>query len=636
VKRHIADAGIPTLRVALNEYMTSEELKKLAALTKEKPPTRKAELADLIVRHLAGAGLRRVWQSLDDLERAAVAEVVHSSTTRFHAERFIAKYGRDPVRGTEDRTAYHRSPSRLDFLFYGIGTMPDDLKARLAGFVPPPIETTVQVFADLPETHGVSFSRWNRITRSIDEGTEGVPLAIHQTESIAQRELLSILRLIDAGKVSVSDKTRRPASTTIAMITNVLERGDYYPRLPVKDKWHDENAGPIRAFAWPLLLQAGGLAQLSGSKLRLTKAGRRALGEAAAETIRVLWKKWVDTPVLDELSRIDCVKGQSGKGRRGLTAVSARRGAIAGGLARCPDGAWILTDEFCRFLRASGCVFSVTRSAWDLYLSEPQYGSLGVDNGARLLDERYLYCLLLEYAATLGMIDVALIPPSGARHDYGNLWGTDDLVYFSRYDGLIYLRVTPLGAYCLDVSSKYQPAPVVLRPALRVLPTLEVVAVGAKLEPGDRLLLDAYAIRVSDFEWRLDAEMLLDATESGRSVGEIREFLTFRSGDAIPGTVIRLFEEVAGRASKIRDRGLVRLIECSDPTLAALVASDSRTRKYCMRAGDRHLVVPKRSEAGFRRALRELGYLLATGGARSARGKRRIARDDTSAPTADI
>ncbi|MFO7803493.1 MAG: hypothetical protein R6V55_14475 [Desulfovermiculus sp.] len=39
---------------------------------------------------------------------------------------------------------------------------------------------------------------------------------------------------------------------------------------------------------------------------------------------------------------------------------------------------------------------------------------------------------LLEYAATLGSIDVALIPPWGAVSDVRNLWGADDLSCLSR------------------------------------------------------------------------------------------------------------------------------------------------------------------------------------------------------------
>ncbi|HSL81531.1 MAG TPA: hypothetical protein VLF66_02070 [Thermoanaerobaculia bacterium] len=618
MKRYRAGDPIPTLDVALSELMRSDDLKKLAALTGEKTlPTRKADLAAVIRRHLGGDGLRTVWQGLDELQRAAVAEVVHSSSTEFQADRFRAKYGRGPDWGTTDRYGYHRSPSALGFFFYGNGVMPGDLKARLEAFVPRPAEAKVETLAELPAAHDLPCSRWNPKTKTEEHWTESAPLTVRESERPAQRELLSILRLIDSGKVSVSDKTRRPSAATLKAVTSILEGGDYYPDLPVKNKWHDEHAGPIRAIAWPLLVQAGGLAQLAGSKLRLTRAGRRALSAPAAETLRTLWSRWIGSTLLDELSRIECVKGQTGKGKRGLTAVSSRRAAIADTLARladdCPAGAWIATDELFRFLSASGNAFSVTRNAWDLYLCDPQYGSLGYDGAGAILEERYLFAFLLEYAATLGLLDVALIPPAGARDDYGSLWGADDLVYFSRYDGLMYVRISPLGAYCLGSESAYRPAPVEATPVLRVLPNLEVAAIGAELEPGDRLALDAYATRVSDLVWSLDAGKLLAAVEEGRPVDEIREFLTAKSGTDLPATVSRLLEDVAGRSAKVHDRGLARLVECADAALAALIANDSRTRKHCLRAGERHLVVPSSSEAAFKRTLREVGYLVTPG-----------------------
>ncbi len=150
---------------------------------------------------------------------------------------------------------------------------------------------------------------------------------------------------------------------------------------------------------------------------------------------------------------------------------------------------------------------------------------------------------------------------------------------------------------------------------------MEIAAIGAELEQGDRLALDACAVRVSDFVWRLEAGMLLTASEEGRSVDEIREFLAARSGAPLPDTVARLLEDVAERCSRLHDRGLARLIECEEPALAALVASDTRTRKHCMRARERHLVVPAVAEAAFRRALREVGYLLAPGTPHSANGR---------------
>src|ERR1017187_3184645 len=97
-----------------------------------------------------------------------------------------------------------------------------------------------------------------------------------------------------------------------------------------------------------MLIQAGGLAQIAGTRLQLTRAGRKALSEPSAATIRTLWAKWLNTTILDELARIDCVKGQTGKGKRGLTAVSGRREAISDCLADCPPGRWIATEVFHR------------------------------------------------------------------------------------------------------------------------------------------------------------------------------------------------------------------------------------------------------------------------------------------------
>ncbi len=305
MRRYDADGGIPTLDMALSEFMNTEDLKKLGALTGEKLPTRKLDLAQVIIRHLEGERLRALWQGLDQIDRAAVAEVVHSSSTQFPAYRFRAKYGQDPKWGSADEYRCGRNPSALCFFFYRDRIMPDDLQARLKAFVPPPAETKVQFLERLPSAYDRPFERWNEKKKEREHGTEPIPLTVRESERSAQRELLSILRLIDAGKVTVSEKTRRASAASVETITAVLEGGDYYPFVPPQNKWRDENAGPMRAFAWPLLIQAGGLAQLFGSKLHLTKPGRKALAEPAAHTLKTLWEKWTDTALFDELSRIE-------------------------------------------------------------------------------------------------------------------------------------------------------------------------------------------------------------------------------------------------------------------------------------------------------------------------------------------
>jgi hypothetical protein len=60
MRRYDTDERIPTLDVAVSEFMNAEDLKRLGALTGEKLPTRKADLAQVIIRHLEGERIRTV------------------------------------------------------------------------------------------------------------------------------------------------------------------------------------------------------------------------------------------------------------------------------------------------------------------------------------------------------------------------------------------------------------------------------------------------------------------------------------------------------------------------------------------------------------------------------------------------
>ena len=99
-----------------------------------------------------------------------MAEVVHSRSPQFPADRFRAKYGEDPNWGSADKYGYGRTPSALCFFFYGNRIMPDDLKARLKTFVPPPAETKVQSFEQLPTVYDPPFEQWNSKKKKQEHG----------------------------------------------------------------------------------------------------------------------------------------------------------------------------------------------------------------------------------------------------------------------------------------------------------------------------------------------------------------------------------------------------------------------------------------------------------------------------------
>ncbi len=431
------------------------------------------------------------------------------------------------------------------------------------------------------------------------DSSEAEGLTVRSTARAAQANTLAVLQLCAAGKLRCSEKTQRPGAATVAAVTEVLLGGDFYL------------TEPIVAFAWPLLLQAGGLAEVTGGRLALTARGRSALAKPAAETVRHLWRRWVGHAVLDEMSRIETIKGQ--RSARALTAAGPRRRAVAEALAAGPPGEWVAVDLLFTRIQRGGPPFTVARDSWKLYIEDPQYGSLGYDgfHDWSLLEGRYLLCLLFEYAGALGLFDLTYGDPVDARDDFRGNWGADDLDFLSRYDGLQAVRMNALGAYAFGLADRYEPEgdSAAAGPAVKILPNLDIVITG-EVQPADELLLSAYGQRTSDRVWSLTVTSLMAAIGAGRPVEELRRFLADRADHELPATVATLFEDVTARAGQLRDLGLARVIECADPALAVLIATDRRLRPLCTPVGDRHLAVPVQHEASFRAALRRLGYAM--------------------------
>ena len=308
-------------------------------------PMRKADMAAAIMGHLVGDQLRDVWEDLDEVQRLAVAEAVHDPDRRFRQDRFRAKFGKLPE-GLKDVGYRESSPLRL--FLHGItrydetpGLVPIDLAARLRCFVSKPPEVEVASTTELPASFRQARRGYVRPGQPVP--FDLVDLQRRDAEQVASREVLTLLRLVDTNAVIVSGTTRRASAASVRRLAKVLEGGDFFDPEEEKAKSRDQVPGAVRAYAWPLLLQAGKLVAMRGSKLALTKAGRAALAASPADTLKNLWNRWIINPVFDEFSRIDDIKGQTrGRGKRALTVVAERRDVIEQALVRCPVGRWVL------------------------------------------------------------------------------------------------------------------------------------------------------------------------------------------------------------------------------------------------------------------------------------------------------
>ena len=286
--------------------------------------------------------------------------------------------------------------------------------------------------------------------------------------------------------------------------------------------------------------------------------------------------------MIDELSGVETIKGQ--RSANVLTSAKTRRQTVADALRECPPGQWVSIDElFVRMQRGnlSPTVARNERSIWKLYVSDPQYGSLGYAgfHNWPLLEGRYTLAVLFEYAAALGLIDIAYTDAGGAREDFHENWGTDDLESLSRYDGLHAIRINALGVYVLGLAEYRSPETATAAQSIKVLPNHDVVALG-ELPLGGRMTLSAFADQSAEQVWQLTAGSLLTAIANGRRIEELLHVLGRASDQALPSTVRTLISDVTIRAAELADRGMVRLVERADASTTKLIAGTAGRAGY--------------------------------------------------------
>jgi hypothetical protein len=364
----------------------------------------------------------------------------------------------------------------------------------------------------------------------------------------------------------------------------------------------------VRAHAWGVLVQQCGWAKAQRGELKLTTEGQAMLREFTPDAFRAGVARFLADGDFDELHRINHIRGQTGKGRRWISDPGLRKTSLNSALDGLPIGEWLDYEEVYRVAVASGEEWDVlTEDAGVLYFAELQYGVINDLGG---LNSQYLRALLLESFATLGLIDVGYVYPHSRWPDLSDSWGIDSLSYCGRYDGLLYVRLNPLGAYALGYAERYEAAISAGPKALQVLPSLEIRATIGSLNAADCAMLELMASRRDEQVWRLDQERILSHVEAGGAMAGLRQFLEHNAEGGLPEEVATCLAAIELRIGAFKRARDAVLIEWEDEQLARYLAGESSTTALCHHAGGDRLVVPKEQLPAFRRAVRKLGFVV--------------------------
>ncbi len=613
---------IPRKHIELFEIRNLNELKKIYSIIKEfmndaginiggLQVTKKAEIIKSIMDVLNDDdNLKIIFKSLTEIEQNALKEAIYSGDNRLDMFLFKIKYGTDNIYRKQEKYSYFSSYSHIspiELFLTRRFIIPEDISNRLKTFVEKPKGHKVIYESDIPETYDLHSYK----------GKLNVKIKVHETELASLHDLPMILNLIKDKSISVSSSTSRVTKSGAKKISKVLINGDFYEEEDFASlfRYPEIKFGEIgiKPFAWALILQAGNLAQQDGSKLSLSRKGERSLNKPSHEVIKDLWERWLKTNIINELNRIEVIKGQKSKSRPIYQPMDARR-SIASALSKLDIGEWIHIDDLIKNLSLGGNFFDVVRDYYKIYIEDPMYGYL--DQGDtktqwNVTNGRFLRAFLLEYAATLGIIDVGIVPPWGAVSDFTSLWGTEDLLCISRYDGLLYIRLTNLGAYVLEKIRDYKPPQFEDKALFEVLPNFDIVIKGSNVKPAEEFMLEKFARKVSDRTWTISKDDILLSLQKGTDINEIIDFMKAKSDkDELPESVMKFIEDIEANQNKLKYHSNAIIIECSDPRLAMLIANEKEIKKHCMIANERYLVVDEKKETVLKKVIRDLGYVL--------------------------
>ncbi len=546
---------------------------------------RKAWLVEALTEGVSNPdSLKYYLQKLSDLELTFIKESVFNYHGLIDKPRFKGKYGKFPERSR-----------KVSFISYGL-----ELSEQLEPFFYPQLIDRYAP-AQIPATLCSSLKQL------IDKPEPGIlkacslpePLPDHQVlferERLALSELPSLLILLQEKQIKVSDKTGIASLASIKKASKDIH--EYY-----EEESCEEAAGMelIVSYGWLQLL--GNCKFSKQSKSTLIPA--KKINQSSVDTIKDIWDQWVTNRAHDEFRRINRIKGQSGKGNRFFTNVVNRRQAIITALKECKGKGWVAFEDFSRFMFITGADLEITTESEYLYIYDPSYGEF-YDNDWNLLESRYLRCVLAEYAATLGLVDVVMAPPN-SDNSYDDVFG--DMECLSRYDGLRFFRLTSLGEYVLGLTEHYKTEAVAPAETPLTIHRQGRIVFDNPPTPWERRFISLYADQGKDDVWMLSRKKMMETLQVGGSIDELKTFLLSREDQPfLPEDCEGILKQAAANLDGVKIQGEALIINCKNQEIVDFIVNDKVLAKWCQRLGKLQIVIPKSKENKFRDSLHSVG-----------------------------
>lgn len=587
------------IRKSLNGNISNKKLN---------PPTRKYPLAEKIAEIMSKVdNVKEIYNNLENIEKDAVKEITHSDDEVLDLNMFIKKYDIEIMFTDSWRyktNKYEIHPNLLLFMKTDFGII-KSIRPILKKFVPKPEPANPKYTNNVPKS----------VTLITNEQAE---IKTFETEQSALFDVVTVLRLIDEKKINVSPSTLKLNKNSAKNIKKAMLLDDYYDEEETSTKPDDLKIGNvgIRPFGLVSLVLASKLVMNDNKKLVLTEEGRKALSTKPHKIIKNLWRDWIGNKTYNELNRVEIVKGQKSRHSPLDSPVKIRK-IIEKSLSKLKCGRWISVFNFIDFIIMNGDFFDIVK--------KPEYIKVDTDNYYIhdndyyekywfAVNGRFIMAFLMEYAASIGIVDIKITRPwYSHRKKQHALILYNKYSCLSRYDGLQYFRITPLGEYVLGNKGSYEGIPIKEEDLFNVLPNLDLILSTNNISPTDRNFIDMIAEKTSDRVWKISKDKILGCIENGLDIDSISDFLESKcsnNDNKLPDVVIDFLNNIKSSAGKLIYKGRFIGIRCSDRLTKELIINDNTLKDFCQCFDDNWIMVKEEKESVFRSYIKKMGLVL--------------------------
>lgn len=206
------------------------------------------------------------------------------------------------------------------------------------------------------------------------------------------------------------------------------------------------------------------------------------------------------------------------------------------------------------------------------------------------------------FFAAFGLVDIAFNEP-----DVSTLGQTA----YSPYDGLRYVRLTPLGYFVTGNTNTYVPP----KGAAGSEITLSSDSLTIVIDPEDdnaANLLTPYANQISESRFQTDFKLFMKECRSKKDLEtKINMFQQFVSNE-LPANWEYFFNDLRQKIDPLEELEEVRVfkIPTDNQALIRLIARDTVLRKLIVKAEGYHLLIAKENMNKFKKRLQEFGYFI--------------------------